>query len=376
MKSDFLFILPGPVPIANVRVAEGLKNAFPELTCHLLDCTNELRAKPITLTYLCLRAVVAAGPKALKSRRDLREAIWSSPATEAWIKRWTGKLVSSGQVAFSFQMQSLYDASVPECPHFIFTDHTRLENEKYPQQERGPMPPQKIIDRETKIYTHAKGVFVRSENIRHSLTDQYHLDPDKITVVYAGSNLPEGPPKENARPERDPHTILFVGLDWERKGGPELLDAFRILQRTHPEARLIIAGSTPTVPPELNAVEVIGRVSLEQLVPLYERAGIFCLPTRREPFGIVFLEAMEHNLPVVGTDIGALPDFIRDGETGYQVPVRDPEALAAALRRLCEDPLAAKDMGKRGAQLVRERYNWKSVIAKISGDIRRKTQSD
>lgn len=374
MTKTFLFIMPGPVPIANRRVAHHLSEAFPEFKCKLLDCAKELRAKPMTMAYLCGRAVLANGPGVLGSRRKLREALWRSAATETWIKAWVAKGVASGNVAFSFQMQSLFDASVPGCPHFVFTDHTYLENEKYPLHERGPDQPQHVKDREAGLYAHATGLFVRSQNIRRSLIEQYHCDSEKIEVVYAGSNLQEGPSENVTNDERDPFTILFVGVDWERKGGPELLTAFRQLRNTHPRARLVIAGTSPEIPKDLDGVEVIGRVSIDRLGQLYRRAGIFCLPTRREPFGIVFLEAMQHGLPVVGTDIGAQVDFIRDDETGYRVPVLNPEAIATALRKLCDNPDAAKAMGQRGEELVRERYNWKSVIAKMASTIRRKAE--
>lgn len=374
MKKTFLFIMPGAVPIANLRMSRLLAEAFPELDCDVLDCSKALRASPLTLAYICFRTVLAIGPGVLKSRSKLRDSIWRTVATENWIKKWVGKRVSSGNVAFTFQMQSLFDASVAECPHFVFTDHTRLENERYPFKEKTPALPQRLRDQEAAIYKNASVVFVRSENIRRSLTEQYHVKPDNVEVVYAGSNLNRVESAQETSVGRDPYSILFVGLDWERKGGPELLVAFRRLQQTHPQARLIIAGSSPDIPADLDGVEVIGKVSIDRLGLLYQRAGIFCLPTKREPFGIVFLEAMEHGLPVVGTDIGAQVDFIRDGETGYRVPVLDPEALATALCRLCDDPQGAKEMGRRGEQLIRDRYNWNSVVEKMSATIRRKVR--
>lgn len=371
MKKTFLFIMPGAVPIANLRMSRFLAEEFPELDCDVLDCSKALRASPITLAYICVRTVLAAGPGVLRSRSELRDSIWRTVATENWIKRWVAKRVSSGNVAFTFQMQSLFDASTADCPHFVFTDHTRMENERYPLSERARALPQRLKDREAAIYANASVVFVRSENIRRSLIEQYHMNLDKVEVVYAGSNLRGVKSRHDASIERDPYTILFVGLDWQRKGGPQLLAAFRLLQKTHPQARLIIAGSLPDIPSDLEGVEVIGQVSIDGLGQLYQSAGIFCLPTRREPFGIAFLEAMEHGLPVVGTDIGAQVDFIRNGETGYRVPVLDPEALAEALRKLCDDPQGAKEMGQRGEQLIRDRYNWNSVVEKISARIRR-----
>ena len=71
-----------------------------------------------------------------------------------------------------------------------------------------------------------------------------------------------------------------------------------------------------------------------------------------------------------GRPVFSAVDFIRNGETGFRVPVRDPEAMEAALCKLCDDPKAAEEMGQRGEQLIRDRYNWKSVVEKISFRIR------
>lgn len=150
MKS-YLFVMPGAVPIANLRVSQLLMGAFTDLDCEVLDYSKALRSSPLTLMSICLRTVFESGPGVLKSRASLRNSILRSVATEAWIKKWVASRVSAGDVAFTFQMQSLFDAGVPGCPHFVFTDHTRLENLTYPDSEMVRRPPQEVIDREAEI---------------------------------------------------------------------------------------------------------------------------------------------------------------------------------------------------------------------------------
>ena len=85
------------------------------------------------------------------------------------------------------------------------------------------------------------------------------------------------------------------------------------------------------------------------------------MPTKREPFGIVFIEAMAHRLPVVGTRLGAIPDFVRVDETGYLVDTGAVDDLARALIRLLDDPERCRRFGEAGRRLALERYTWDRV---------------
>ena len=88
---------------------------------------------------------------------------------------------------------------------------------------------------------------------------------------------------------------------------------------------------------------------------------MFCLPTRYEPFGIVFLEAMYHSLPVVATRVWAVPEIVEDGETGFMVPRDDADALAERLLFLLKNPEAAREMGRAGRTRAASRFTWESA---------------
>jgi glycosyltransferase involved in cell wall biosynthesis len=93
------------------------------------------------------------------------------------------------------------------------------------------------------------------------------------------------------------------------------------------------------------------------------------VPTRLEPFGIAFLEAMLHRLPVVATTEGALPDMVNDGVTGRLVPPGGVEQLAEALIELLGDPARCRQLGEAGHRLARERYTWPAVGARLRAEI-------
>jgi glycosyltransferase involved in cell wall biosynthesis len=99
------------------------------------------------------------------------------------------------------------------------------------------------------------------------------------------------------------------------------------------------------------------------------RASIFCLPTRREAFGIAFIEALAHGLPVIGPSLGAIPDFIEDGKSGYLTPPGDLAALTTALELLLDDPGRRRRFGERGRRMA-ERYTWPQAVGEITAGIR------
>jgi glycosyltransferase involved in cell wall biosynthesis len=266
--------------------------------------------------------------------------------------------LSQKDYCFSFQLQSLIDASAPGLPHFVYTDHTHLANLDYPDFDRRQLPSKDLIKLEKTIYQNATLIFTRSRNITRSLITQYQCEPDKVICVYAGSNVPILENNLNAaRYERK--NILFVGKDWERKGGPQLIEAFKMVLKTHPDACLTIVGCFPRV--DVPNCKVVGPVPLEKVNQYYMDASVFCLPTRLEPFGIVIVEAQSYKLPVVATKIGAIPDFIIDQHNGYLVKPNDVESLAKSLNDLVSDPEKCHMFGENGYRLMKERYNWDKV---------------
>ena len=194
------------------------------------------------------------------------------------------------------------------------------------------------------------------------MIEQYGCEPEKVICVYAGSNVQILEDElDDRRYERK--NILFVGKDWERKGGPELVEAFKIVLYTHPDAHLTIVGCSPHL--NVPNCTVTGPVPLEDVSQYYMNASVFCLPTRLEPFGVVFIEAQSHKLPIVATAIGAIPDFVLNGHNGYLVKPSDVEGLAKALSDLVGDPEKCRTYGENGYRLMEERYNWDKVGARM-----------
>jgi glycosyltransferase involved in cell wall biosynthesis len=253
----------------------------------------------------------------------------------------------------------------PRSRYALLLDHTRaLAMESPPVGAAGLPAPAEYgaawRAREAAVYRGASAIATFSDNAARSLARHYGVDPARVHVVGAGANVfPEAAPRRD-----DGRTVLFVGKDWRRKGGPILAAAFARLRRAMPRVRLLVAGPRrrPPLPP---GAFHLGEVPLTELPALLAQATVFAFPTLREPFGLALLDAMACGVACVAARVEAVPEIVADGETGVLVPPGDPDALAAALARLLADPARAHDMGARGRRLVGERFLWSHVAVRL-----------
>jgi alpha-maltose-1-phosphate synthase len=223
-----------------------------------------------------------------------------------------------------------------------------------------------MIEREQRVYSSARKIFVFSNALRDSFIDDFGISPDKVVTVFAGVNLdlPAVSELKSGALHDGPPTILFVGREFERKGGPDLVRAFRDVRAQIPDARLEIAGCRPDISEP--GVDIIGPIARTtegraRLAELYRSADVFCMPSLYEPFGIVFAEAMVFGLPCVGTAQNAMPDVIDEGKTGWLVPPGDVNALGHALTNGLRDRERLYEMGLVGRQRALEHFTWPRV---------------
>ena len=227
-----------------------------------------------------------------------------------------------------------------------------------------------IVRREQSVYRRAAGIFAIHDRLRRSFIDDFQIPEARTRAVYAGPNFDVAriPPRAPLLDGRPP-TILFVGAQWERKGGDVLLASFERIRSSIPAARLIVVGPPEPVPGA--NVEWLGYLNKDTpqgwraLVDAYQRADVFCLPTRFEPFGIAFLEAMWFGLPCIGTGLWAVPEIIIDGDTGFTVPPDNPEQLANRLCQLLADRQRAVAMGQAGRRRAEAIFAWPAVTARM-----------
>ena len=188
--------------------------------------------------------------------------------------------------------------------------------------------------------------------------------PDAIAIVPHGvsSRFLDSAPAPDAPRGRG---VLFCGTWDDVKGVRDLAAAFSELTAVEPGARLTVLGAavpeavvlSQFAAPARSAVTVLPRVPEDEVMRHYRAHDLLVVASTYEGFGMVIVEAMSQRLPVVSTPVGCAPALIRDGETGLLVPPRSPHHLAAAMRRLLDDPGLRRRLADSAYPLARA-HTW------------------
>lgn len=204
-------------------------------------------------------------------------------------------------------------------------------------------------------YSAARHLVTWSDWARQSLIDDYHVPAEKITVIPPGVNVSDWL-RPAPRVRRDgPVKILFVGANLERKGGLLLLEAFRSLRPLGVELHLVTKDRVATEPGLF--VYNSMQPNSAPLKALYHDCDIFALPTFGDCLPMVLSEAGAAGMAVVSTTVAAIPEVIRDDQTGLAVPAGDTTALEEALRRLVQQPALRLHLGERAVAHVARCYD-------------------
>ena len=223
----------------------------------------------------------------------------------------------------------------------------------------------------------ASQVLCVSRSVRSLAVDLKLSAPDKIQVLLRGScngidaEIEFNPDRLNSLVRNevrhrygilpDATVVGFVGRLARAKGLVELSDAWGILRNQHPDLHLLLIGpeepGDPPPPGRLEQLRADPRVHFAgenwDTPPLYRAMDILVLPTHREGFPIVLLEAAAMGLPIVATRVTGCLDAVQDNITGTLVPAYDPEALAGGLQRYVCDPVLRRSHGAAARVRVR-----------------------
>lgn len=210
------------------------------------------------------------------------------------------------------------------------------------------------IQRQKGIYESVQHCLTSTPWVRTSIINDYGISPQKVTSVGLGANIVcQLVPKDWDRPK-----LLWVGVDWVRKGGDLLLAAFARAQI--PNSSLDIVGRHPRI--DMPGVRCHGEIRDEgRLRSFFEQSTLFVLPSVFDPSPLVFLEAASAGTPSIGTDTGGTRYNV--GAGGEVVPANDLEALIGALQRMTV-PEIAKGYSAR-AQAHAASHTWDAVAARV-----------
>ncbi|MCZ8330349.1 MAG: glycogen synthase [Flavobacterium sp.] len=242
-------------------------------------------------------------------------------------------------------------------------------------------------------YNTADGIIAVSEQMKTDVIEAYGVSPEKVTVIHNGID-PEfyKPTFDNSLLVElgiNPAVpfVLFVGRITRQKGISQLIEAAQYFDKN---CQIVLCAGAPDTPEIAAETEALisklksnrdGVILISEMLPrekikvLYSHARVFACPSLYEPFGIINLEAMSCETPVVGSAVGGIPEIIVENETGYLIELesisrtdfnpKNPEAFqrnfAEKINRLLADENLANAMGKAGRKRVLEKFSWESI---------------
>jgi glycogen synthase len=246
---------------------------------------------------------------------------------------------------------------------------------------------------ENHAYNTADGIIAVSEQMKTDVIEAYGVAPEKVTVIHNGID------PEFYKPTFDTDLlfelginstvpfVLFVGRITRQKGISQLISAAKYFNKN---CQIVLCAGAPDTPEIAKETEELiaeltaqrdGVILISEMLPrekikaLYSHARVFACPSLYEPFGIINLEAMSCETPVVGSAVGGIPEILVEGETGYLIPIESvsrtdfnpkyPEAFqkdfAAKINTLLDNEELAIKMGKAGREKVLEKFSWESI---------------
>lgn len=218
-----------------------------------------------------------------------------------------------------------------------------------------------------KTFSIADRVVVLSEEWRDYFSENV-CDLQKINVVHNGVNVPDQPCSPCSRQD-----VLFLGRLDANKSPDVLLRASREILPRFPETKIIFGGDGEiekykALAEELGIAdrcEFHGWVTGGEREALFERAAVYCLPSKNEGMPMSVLEAMSRGIPTVATAVGGVPRVIESGVNGFLIKVDDANNLALLINKLLFDSELRKEIGDAGRKVVADRFNSKHSIEQV-----------
>jgi glycosyltransferase involved in cell wall biosynthesis len=316
----------------------------------------------------------------------------------------TGKFIQANRYAsvnnqFAPQIQKILKTSEPK-PDFIFSNSTEtiaaLKTNipiaiwvdasfagmigYYPEFNiLHPESIKKANQLEQKAYDQAAVIFFASDWAAQSALKNYQLAPNKVKVVPFGANIIKGIVIDEIegilkQKSKEVCKLLFIGVNWERKGGPKTIEIAQALIKAGVATELIVVGCLPFTKDNCPSfVKQIGFLSKKnsveeaQIISLFKEAHFFILPSLAECYGLVYAEANAYALPAIGTKTGGITTIIKDEINGKTFDLdADPTLYVEFIKSYFEDVNAYQQLALSSFNEYENRLNWAVSGQKVS----------
>jgi glycosyltransferase involved in cell wall biosynthesis len=339
---------------------------------HLLDLLPGLRAAGLDVALVVLEETGASGKTLVSAVRDRGIAVERLTLDGAASARAFFRLVR----LFRRERPDLVHTHLPHADiHAIPAARAAGVRTIVSTQHNEDPRRRGLIQRSVAraLYRRVDRVIAVSESVKRFVIEVDRLPGDRIEVIPHGVAARRTLDRGDARrrlsesfgiPETAP-LIGGAGRLIDAKGFDDLLRAFDTVRERHPLVHLAIAGDGPLrAVLEAKAWERVHFLGwMADVHPFFAALDVFAVPSMREGFGLVALEAMPYETALVVTNAGALPELVTDGDTGLVVPAGDPASLARALVRLLEDEPLRTRLGRSGRLRAEARFTIDRMVS-------------
>ena len=349
----------------------GIRKGFLDLGCNVIDV---FPVRP-AIEHIFL-------PKRVGHR--LRGVYYSGDREQLCLHamaKTIGQRLKGKRIDFIFASHSIPSTKLRSyAPIVLSHDQSFIERMDYfPYEQRPPAREylMQAIDQEREAFSNAALCVYPSERSVRTIEEHYDIPAHKLAMIPWGGNLPFEPTAQQAEKlieerRRAELRILFVGVDWKRKGGDVVIEACRILHRRGVNLALTVIGSNPAIedkPEFLTIIPYIDKNDPEQLRTYLDQlsgAHFLFVPSRAEAYGHVFCEAAALGVPSVARKVGGIATIIVDGVTGCCLPEHASAAdFADAIQRASADEDVYVAMARAARRRYEETLNWRAFCSAI-----------
>ncbi|HLB74215.1 MAG TPA: glycosyltransferase family 4 protein [Sedimentisphaerales bacterium] len=298
--------------------------------------------------------------------------MWRRSTIDKLTARVVKKLESFNDFDAFLQVGTHAIISSERFKHYCFTDMTIVQAISSPTAKdfaAGRLDKSQhaeAIEAQRIIFESCEAIFVNSHWTKDSIVSDYNIEPDKVNVVGVGVSLPLQPLPQR---RKESHNIVFIGRNWDHKGGPMLVEALSLVRKKFKDATLTVIGCNPRIDDE--NVQVLGALDkriasdMETIERALVNAAVLCVPSIFEAYGICFLEAQLYGIvPITFTGEGR-GDAIKDGQTGILLEERTAHVLSEAIIDLFSNPEKTRKMGRAGHEYVMNNLTWDHVAERV-----------